>query len=674
MGIFKKILNAIDNGNKTKENYFTENTDYSIKTIKFLGLDMISAANSGHPGIVLGAAPIMYSLFRNHITVDVNDHTYFNRDRFILSAGHGSALLYSTMLVSGYKSITIEDIKNFRQIGSKTPGHPENFELDGVEATTGPLGQGVSMAVGSALCESFLAAKYNFEGIDLINHYTYVLAGDGCLQEGVALESIQIAGRFKLNKLIMLFDSNDVQLDGLVADSTNIDMRSYFMSSGWNHIKVEEGESVQAISEAIQRAKSSSDKPTVIEVKTIIGKGAMKQGTCEVHGSPISKKEIEEMKKASNYVSKSFAVENSVFEDFSIIKKRAEKSRTLYNTALNDLKSRNYALYEEFVSILSSETDVKDFWFNDLVSISNDATRNVSGKVFDIISKYIPTIIGGSADLSGSTKIKGASGNYDHSSRNNRNINYGVREFAMGSINNGIALHGGAIPIGATFFSFLDYQKAALRLAAIQRIRNIFIYTHDSVFLGEDGPTHQPIEQLWALRTIPNHTSFRPANVQEVIAAYKYALSSKNSPTSIVLSRLSFKFYPSSISDSLRGAYFSKKKDNSALTIIATGSEVALAHEVAEELAKKDIQVSVVSMPSVELFERQDESYRNSLLKHSKNNIVIEAGITIPWKIYTKHVIGIDQFGKSGSAEQLRNYFGFTKENVVKYILESKLI
>lgn len=662
------LKNLFKNEKVSDKTYISDNTDFVINTIKFLGIDMINKANSGHPGIVLGAAPIMYSLFRNHIVVDPEDPKYFNRDRFVMSAGHGSALLYPVLHLSGFENPTINDLKEFRQIGSKTPGHPENFHLDAVEATTGPLGQGVAEAVGMAIAETFLAEKYNVSASNpLINHHTYCLFGDGDLQEGVAQEAIALAGRFKLNKLIMLYDSNDVQLDGWLSDSTNYNVQKLFEAYGWNYIKVQNGNKVEDISSAIDKAKQSVEKPTIIEIKTVIGDGSLNQGSSSVHGAPLKKEDIAQLKQKANYHMQEFEVDKSCYEDMSLIYKRANDSKFNYDLAIKQLSKNDQALFEEFQRVINSNFSVKEEWFEDIKD-TKDATRNTIGKVFSKLSEYIPNIIGGSADLSGSTKIKGADGNYDYHQRSSRNINYGVREFAMQAINNGISLHGGCIPVSSTFFSFLDYNKAALRLAAVSQIRTIQVYTHDSVFLGEDGPTHQPVEQLWSARLIPNHKLFRPSNVQETIAAFIYAINSMNSPTTIIGSRLAFDYKESTVEESLKGGYVIHYPSSEIkVSLLATGSEVETAIKVSNMLDQNGIGCQVISVPCVELFLSQSKEYINSIMSNY-TSFSLEAGSSLPWKAIVDHTYGIDTFGVSGTPDDIKKHFKFDVVSIYEFI------
>ncbi|AGM25097.1 transketolase [Spiroplasma chrysopicola] len=646
----------------------------AIDTIKILGVEAINKANSGHPGIVLGAAPMAYTLFTKHLRVNPSVDKWINRDRFILSAGHGTGLLYPLLHLSGF-DLTIDDLKAFRQVDSITPGHPESHLTPGVDVTTGPLGQGFAMAVGSALAETFLAAKYNQDKYPLFDHYTYVLCGDGDLQEGVTQEALSLAGHWKLNKLIVLFDSNDVQLDNMtsVAQSENIADR--FVAANWNYLKVKDGNDIQAIDEAINQAKLS-DKPTLIEVKTIIGQGATKQGTPNVHGSPLGH-DIETFKSRLEWTEKDFAVPTEVYDDFE--KNVKERGETAYEIWIK--------LYQEFCQEfpeIGAEIDraihgdftinLKDF--TDLIPTQPQATRISSGTIVDRISQLCPNWIGGSADLTGSTKAKGADGNYSHDHLTGRNINYGVREFAMGAINNGIYAHGGLLPFAGGFFVFADYMKPAIRMSSLMELPVIYIMSHDSIAVGEDGPTHQPIEQLAMLRAQPNLNVYRPADFKETLGSYYQAFQTKHTPSSILITRQNLPELSETSAEKVNlGAYKVYGKDtNNNIVILATGSEVHLAIAVAQKLEQEEkLQVKVVSMPSWELFEQQPAAYRESLIEPTAFKVSIELGSTFGWERYTSNNglnIAIDTFGKSGPFQDVFNYFGIGVDNITKKIID----
>lgn len=640
----------------------------AINALKFLGLDQINEANSGHPGIVLGAAPIIYTLFTKHLNIHPKHSKWKNRDRFVLSAGHGSALLYSALHLSGFK-ISMEDLQRFRKVGI-TPGHPEFGHTDGIDATTGPLGQGVSNAVGMALAESHLAARFNKPGLNLVDHYTYVLVGDGDLQEGVALEALSFAGRFGLAKLIVLYDSNDIQLDGPVADTFNEDTAKKFESLGFQYIKVTEGSSVYAIDKAIKKAKKNQTKPTIIEIKTIIGKDAEDENSSKVHGSPIGLLKTEAIKQKLGYNAKPFEVDQDVYDHFH--EEVYKRTQLVYNRWLRLVKKYQ----EDEPTLCSAFKDLDDTvqieasLFKDVVFKDNDATRNIGGQVLNKISSYCSNVIGGSADLSGSTKAKGLDGNYDIDHRVGRNINFGVREHAMGAIVNGMMYHGALKAFGSGFFVFSDYMKPALRLAALSKLPSVFIFTHDSIAVGEDGPTHQPVEQLAGLRSIPNLNVIRPADKHEVIAAYMEAFNAKDYPTAIILTRQNVDTLAhSSVEGTLKGAYVVLEEQGDLEgVILATGSEVSLAIKVAESLLKEGHHLRVVSMPSMFTFEKQTKMYQQQILPKKGKIIAIEAAHPMPFYKFTKHVYGIQDFGLSENASIVLDKYGFTHDKFYQYV------
>ncbi len=642
----------------------------TVNTIRMLGVNAISKAASGHPGIVLGAAPIMYELFFNHLNISPTYYNYFNRDRFVLSAGHGSALLYATLLVSGYKTLTMVDLKNFRQIGAKTAGHPENILIDGIEVSSGPLGQGVAMAVGMAIAETKIANTT--DSTDLFDHYTYCLFGDGCFQEGIAHESFSIAGKLKLNKLIMLYDSNDIQLDGKVTDSTKINKKKYFESLGWKYILISDAENTNAIGKAITKAKLSN-KPTVIECKTIIGFGSSLAGSNLVHGSPLSKKQLNELKIKLNYDYEDFFIPSEVEKHASQINVRVDKKINKFNNILLQIEKDDIQKYNTILKIISNDEFIKfDYkWFNDLKTKSNEATRNVCGEIAKIIASKNKNLILLNADLSSSTKLAYKKSE-PFSSKNyaNQDINVGVREFAMGAICNGITAHGGCSCAGSTFLVFSDYNKAAIRLAAVSHLPSINVYSHDSITVGEDGPTHQPIEQIWNLRSIPNHVVFRPTSYIDMIVAWEFAITNTQSPTSIITSRSNFDMFEVDYKMAKNGAYEIAIKDNHDLTIYATGSEIDLAVKVSKLIESKEkIKIRIVAINSLELLSKQTPAYQQKIFDY-KPKVCIEFGWTAPWFKYVDHVVGLDSFGISGKPSDVIDNFNLNEKSIASNIIK----
>lgn len=635
----------------------------SIKTLKFLGVDAIEKANSGHPGIVLGVAPIMYALYSEVLKHNPEDSKWFNRDRFVMAAGHGSALLYSTLHLSGY-NLKLDDLKQFRQLNSLTPGHPEYLHTDGIDATSGPLGQGIATAIGMAISESFLVSKLN-KNKEIINHYTYALCGDGDLQEGVTQEAMSLAGHLALEKLIVLYDSNDIQLDGPVALANNENVENKYTAMNWNYIRVDDGSNYQKIIEAINQAKTSK-KPTIIEVKTIIGADSNKAGQSSSHGSPLGEQGVKELRKTLNYQYEPFVVDSSVYEDFnSKIENNGKKAYKEWKDLVNSLSKDE----KETLNKLENNELLEDIY--DLASFeigSSVATRATGGKVLDQLSEKLWNLIGGSADLSCSTKVKGADGDFDVKNRSGRNINFGVREHAMGAIVNGMTLHGGVKAFSGAFFVFSDYMKPAIRMAALMNIPSIFAFTHDSLAVGEDGPTHQPVEQLTGLRAIPNLNVLRPASANETLAAWQIALSSKTTPTVIVLTRQNIENVNEYDLESVKkGGYIvSKESGNLDGIIIGAGSEVSLAIAAQKKLQEEGISVRVVSMVSTYLFEQQDKKYQESVLPSSvTNQVVVEMGSTMGWYKYATKVMGIDKFGTSAPASDAIQEYKFTVDNLV---------
>ena len=650
----------------------------SVNAIKVLSVDAINKAKSGHPGVVMGAAPMAYSLFTKHLRVNPKKTDWINRDRFVLSAGHGSMLLYSLLHLSGFEDLSLEEVKNFRQWGSKTPGHPEFGHTKGVDATTGPLGQGISTAVGMALAERYLAAKYNKEGYELFDHYTYVICGDGDIMEGVASEAASFAAVQKLNKLVVLYDSNDICLDGETRDAFSENVRNRYEAYGWNTILVEDGADVEAVNVAIEKAKQS-DKPTLIEVKTIIGAGSPnKQGTNGVHGAPLGDEETALFRKEIGWNYEPFEIPEEVYADFKVnVADRGETANNEWEKLYNEYKEKFPELAAELEEVLSRD-DIKHL-SKESFSFKNvgeaQATRNSSQDAINSIAKVLPTFFGGSADLSHSnmTFIKGE-GLQDDAHRTERNIQFGVREFAMATVLNGMMLHGGVRVFGGTFFVFSDYLKAALRLSALQNLPVTYVFTHDSIAVGEDGPTHEPIEHLASLRTIPNTYVFRPADATETQAAWYLAQNVNDKPTSIVLTRQNLPVLENSSFEKVaKGAYVVYETSSDFDTIlIATGSEVALAISVAQELEREGMKVRVVSMPSIELFEEQTSEYKEALLPRSiRRRVSLEMGNTALWYKYVGLdglAIGINKFGASAPANKVIEEYGFSVEKVVARI------
>ena len=650
----------------------------SVNAIKVLGVDAINKAKSGHPGIVMGAAPMAYSLFTKHLRVNPKKTDWINRDRFVLSAGHGSMLLYSLLHLSGFEDVSLEEVKNFRQWGSKTPGHPEFGHTKGIDATTGPLGQGISTAVGMALAERYLAAKYNKEGYNIFDHYTYVICGDGDIMEGVASEASSFAAVQKLNKLVVLYDSNDICLDGETKDAFSENVRARYEAYGWNTILVQDGANVEAVNAALEQAKKS-DKPTLIEVKTIIGAGSPnRQGTNGVHGAPLGDEETALFRKEIGWKNEPFDIPADVYADFKAnVADRGEKEYAKWDKLYADYKVKFPELAKELEEALTRE-DIKHL-SKESFSFKNvgdaQATRNSSQDALNSIAAVLPTFFGGSADLSHSnmTFIKGDN-LQDDTHRTERNVQFGVREFAMATVLNGLMLHGGVRVFGGTFFVFSDYLKGALRLSALQNLPVTYVFTHDSIAVGEDGPTHEPIEHLASLRTIPNTYVFRPADATETQAAWYLSQKTNNRPTSIVLTRQNLPILENSSFEKVsKGAYVVYETALDFDTIlIATGSEVALAIDVARELEKDGFKVRVVSMPSVELFEEQSKEYKEELLPlNIRRRVSLEMGNSSLWYKYVGLdglAIGIDKFGASAPANKVIEEYGFTVEAVVEKI------
>lgn len=641
----------------------------SINSLRFLGVDAINKANSGHPGIILGAAPMAHVLYTRFLKAYPKKSNWFNRDRFILSAGHGSMLLYALNHLSGYQ-LSMDDIKNFRQIG-KTPGHPEYGHTDGVETTSGPLGQGISNAVGIALAETHLSAKFNKDGYDVIDHHTYVLCGDGDLQEGVALEALSLAGHLQLGKLIILFDSNDIQLDGRTDLAFSDDHKKKFESMNFHYQKVADGNDIPALMKAIKKAKKSK-LPSVIEIKTVIGYGTSLAGTSNVHGSPIGEEKALELRKTFNWPYKPFEVPDDVYKYYKTkVYNRGSRSYRKWLNMVSEYQVKYPAEAEMLRAFIQEEVkpELKDLPTFEVGSMV--ATRSASGKVLDHLSKVYPNIIGGSADLTGSTKAKGADGHFSKENRLGRNINYGVREHAMGAITNGLVLHGGLKAFSGAFFVFSDYMKPAIRLAALMQIPSIFVFSHDTIAVGEDGPTHEPIEQLAGLRAIPGLNVMRPADANETKAAWAWAIKQHKVPSSIILTRQNVKTLPCVDMPTFEKGAYTVSPEQSRLDgiLLASGSEVSLALEAQHVLKGLGKDVRVVSMPSHYLFEKQDKTYQRSILPEGVKTLAVEMASSQSWYKYTKHVYGIDRYGLSAPQEVVIKAFGFTKEKVAQAFL-----
>ncbi|MDR2833121.1 MAG: transketolase [Streptococcaceae bacterium] len=650
----------------------------SVNTIRTLSIDAIQKANSGHPGLPMGAAPMAYTLWSKFLNVNPKTGlNWTNRDRFILSAGHGSAMLYSLLHLSGY-NVSMDDLKNFRQWGSKTPGHPEVHHTDGVEATTGPLGQGVANAVGMAMAEAHLAAVYNKPNFDIVNHYTYALNGDGDLMEGVAAEAISLAGHLKLNKLTLLYDSNDISLDGPTSKSFTEDIKMRFESMGWQHLLVKDGNDLETIEAAIKEAHSETNKPTIIEIKTIIGFGAPNQGTSSVHGAPLGVEGIKAATKVYGWDYPEFTVPAEVQTRFDeTIKARGEKAEAAWNELFAKYEVEYPELAKQYVQAFNNELPAN--WEDNLPVYevgSSSASRQTSKETIQVLSANIPSLWGGSADLSGSNNtMVAAEKDFEPGSLEGRNIWFGVREFAMGAAMNGITLHGGTRVYGGTFFVFSNYMLPAIRMAALQNLPTTYVLTHDSIAVGEDGPTHEPVEQLASLRSMPNLTVIRPADGNELVAAWKVAVSATTRPTALILTRQNLpvlegtkEMAPTNLT---KGAYvISPAQGEESGILVATGSEVKLAMDAQKELAAKGVFVRVVSMPSMDMFDMQSKEYKEEILPSAlTKRVAIEAGTSFGWGKYVGlngATITIDKWGASAPGDIIFKEYGFTVENVVK--------
>ena len=647
--------------------------------LRFLSIDAVQKANSGHPGMPMGMAEIATSLWSNHLKHNPSNPNWFNRDRFVLSNGHGSMLLYSLLHLTGYK-LSINDLKDFRQLKSKTPGHPE-YDIDvGVETTTGPLGQGIANAVGMAISEKILAAEFNHEDLDPIDHFTYAFLGDGCLMEGISHEVCSFAATHNLGKLICFYDQNGISIDGEIENWFTDDSVKRFESYGWHTICVD-GHSITEIDEAISQAKEKSDKPSMIFCRTTIGFGSPnKSGTADVHGAPLGDEEIEKTREALNWQYPAFEIPKEIYDFWDAKDKGAEINSDWDNLIKNYEEKYPEQAKELHRRIKGEAPENFEESFNEFLNNcdsnnSSMATRKASKACLDFFVKEMPELVGGSADLTPSNNtFSESSSTFSNENPKGNHINYGVREFGMSAIMNGMVLHGGIKPYGATFLVFTDYARNAVRLSALMGLPNIFVYTHDSVALGEDGPTHQPIEHLVTLRSTPNLNNWRPADLVETSVAWKDAVTSTNTPTCLIFSRQGTSAITRS-QDQLnaikKGGYLLDQSDNPDMTIIASGSEVQLALDAVKQLKSESKNINVVSMPSLDIFLQQSEEYQRSIINPDKPVLVVECSHPNSWyKILNRNdkVIGIETFGESAPGSELLEHFGFTEENVIKTV------
>ncbi|EKQ50937.1 transketolase [Clostridium sp. Maddingley MBC34-26] len=647
----------------------------SINAIRVLSADAIEKSKSGHPGLPLGAATMAFTLW-SKMSHNGKNPEWDNRDRFVLSAGHGSMLEYSLLHLFGY-GVTVEDIKNFRQIGSLTPGHPEYGHTKGVEITTGPLGQGICNAVGFAIAEAHLAEKFNKPGYSVVDHYTYAIVGDGCLMEGISGEASSLAGTLGLGKLVVLYDSNNISIEGHTDIAFREDVGRRYEAYGWQVLNVADGNDVIAIEAAIEAAKAETTKPSIIIVKNQIGFGCpAKQGKASAHGEPLGAENVVAMKENLGWKTEpAFYVPDEVYTNMNEHIEKGAAKETAWNELFSAYEKAYPELAAEYTKWMSSEIDKEallnneEFWSFD----KEMATRESSGIVINRLAALIPNFIGGSADLAPSNKTYMAGkGDFSAEDRSGQNLHFGVREHAMAAIANAMYAHGGLKVFCATFFVFSDYMKGAMRLSALMNLPVAYVLTHDSIGVGEDGPTHQPIEQLAALRSMPNMTVFRPADSKETAAAWYYAVTNGKTPTSLVLTRQKLPLYDGCAKRALKGGYILKdsKKETPDVLLMASGSEVELIYKAADELAAKGIDARVISMPAFELFEAQDEAYKESVMPKSvRARVAVEALTSFGWHKYVGldgEVISLDTFGASGNAETLFKQFGFTVENVVE--------
>ena len=655
--------------------------EMSVNAIRVLSADAIQKANSGHPGLPLGTAPVAYELFAKHMNYNPHNPDWVNRDRFVLSGGHGSMLLYSLFHLFGIGNLSLEEVKNFRQFGSLTPGHPEYGHTVGVEATTGPLGQGMAMAVGMAMAEAHLSSVFNKEGFPVVDHYTYVLGGDGCMMEGISSECFSLAGTLGLSKLIVFYDSNNISIEGSTDIAFTEDVVTRFKAFGFQTIEVEDGNDLEAIGKAIEEAKADKTRPSLIKVNTLIGYGCpAKQGKASAHGEPLGVDNVAALKENINWPCKGdFEVPKEVYDHYKELADNMAKAEDKWN--------------ELFAAYVEKYPEMKELWDNyfdgyDMSDLFNsdeywakgdkpEATRSTSGTILNMIKKSMPNLIGGSADLapSNKTNMKDA-GDFSKDNYAGTNLHFGVREQAMAAIGNGLALHGGLKAFVATFFVFSDYVKPMARLSALMKLPLTYVFTHDSIGVGEDGPTHEPIEQLAAFRSLPDFTVFRPCDRTETAAAWMYAVENECGPTGLVLTRQNLPQMEGSSKDALKGGYIIAESEKAVpdAIIIASGSEVSLAVNAKEELKKSGIDVRVVSMPSMELFDKQSAEYKESVLPNGvRKRVAVEALSDFGWYKYVGldgRVIAMEGFGASGPAATLFEHFGFTVDNVVKTVKE----
>lgn len=655
--------------------------EMSVNAIRVLSADAIQKANSGHPGLPLGTAPVAYELFAKHMNYNPHNPDWVNRDRFVLSGGHGSMLLYSLFHLFGIGNLSLEEVKNFRQFGSLTPGHPEYGHTVGVEATTGPLGQGMAMAVGMAMAEAHLSSVFNKEGFPVVDHYTYVLGGDGCMMEGISSECFSLAGTLGLSKLIVFYDSNNISIEGSTDIAFTEDVVTRFKAFGFQTIEVEDGNDLEAIGKAIEEAKADKTRPSLIKVNTLIGYGCpAKQGKASAHGEPLGVDNVAALKENINWPCKGdFEVPKEVYDHYKELADNMAKAEDKWN--------------ELFAAYVEKYPEMKELWDNyfdgyDMSDLFNsdeywakgdkpEATRSTSGTILNMIKKAMPNLIGGSADLapSNKTNMKDA-GDFSKDNYAGTNLHFGVREQAMAAIGNGLALHGGLKAFVATFFVFSDYVKPMARLSALMKLPLTYVFTNDSIGVGEDGPTHEPIEQLAAFRSLPDFTVFRPCDRTETAAAWMYAVENECGPTGLVLTRQNLPQIEGSSKDALKGGYVIAESEKAVpdAIIIASGSEVSLAINAKEELKKSGIDVRVVSMPSMELFDKQSAEYKESVLPNGvRKRVAVEALSDFGWYKYVGldgRVIAMEGFGASGPAATLFEHFGFTVDNVVKTVKE----
>lgn len=650
-------------------------SNLSIATIRSLGIDTINKANSGHPGMVLGSAPALYTLFNKELNIYNKEENWINRDRFVLASGHASALLYSLLHLDGF-DVTIDDLKNFRQLHSRTPGHPEIEMTHGVDASSGPLGQGIPMATGMAMAEKFLASQYNKENFDIIDHYTYVLCGDGDMQEGVTYEAASLAGHLSLGKLIVLYDANKVTLDGPLSMSFSENVKKRYEACNWQVIEVKDGNDIQEIHKAIKKGKKEQYKPTLIIVNTVIGFGSANQGTNKVHGAPLGKEDGKNTKLSYGFDHEEFYVPEEVYEDFKKSIKRGKSKFNKWNKLFKEYKNQYPQEAKQLEDAIDGKytLDVEEIIKN-YPAGHNDATRNTSLEIIQEVAKQNPTFLSGTADLASSTKtqIKGQN-NFSVEDYSGRNLVFGIREFAMVAILNGMTLHKGVKVSAGGFLVFSDYFKAAVRMSCLMKLPIILPLSHDSIAVGEDGPTHQPIEQFAMLRSIPNMHVIRPADAVEMAAAWKLAIESKENPTALILTRQNVEtMVGSSVEGVSKGAYIIGKEEKQCdAIIIASGSEVNLAMNAKTELLKKGIDVRVVSMPCQEIFDQQDKAYKQSVLPNDvRKRLSVEMASSFGWHKYVGLdgiVMSIDEFGRSAPANQVIESFGFTVDKVVENV------